>query len=97
MTAAVAGCLETFLGRKVPNLFRISFGLASPTEAKTLWVKLLDVTIPFCNHLEPALKGGLKNTQNVQDAIQTFRSLVQATVASNKTIYDEFKGKITAS
>ncbi|MCK5193768.1 MAG: AIPR family protein, partial [Desulfobulbaceae bacterium] len=96
LAGAVAGCLETFLARKVPNLFRISFGFTSPTEAKTLWLKLLDVTIPFCNQLEPALKGGLKNSQNVQDAIQTFRSLVQATVASNKTIYDGFKGKITA-
>jgi len=94
--AAVASCLETFLDRKVPNLFRISFGLTSPSESKNSWLNILDVTAPFCNHLDPALKGGLKNTQNVQSAIQTFRSLVQATVAANKTIYDEFKSKITA-
>lgn len=96
LTAAIAGCLETFLDRKVPNLFRISFGLKSPTESRALWLKILDVTTPFCNHLEPALTGGLKNTQNVHTAIQTFRSLVQATVDGNKTIYENFKSKITA-
>lgn len=70
--AAVASCLETFLDRKVPNLFRISFGITSPSASKNSWLKILDATAPFCNHLEPALKGGLKNTQNVQSAIQTW-------------------------
>ena len=85
------------LGRKVPNIYRISFGnTTSPKQAEENWDSILDATLPFCTQLNRGLTGGLKNTNTVKEVVNTFRSLVQATTASNKSIYQEFATKITA-
>lgn len=97
LVSAIANCLEVFLDRRVPNLFRISFGnKQSPMEAQKIWDIVLSVTVPFCMQLEPALNGGLNNSKEVSATISTFRSLVQATATANKAIFDKFKGEISA-
>ncbi|QJT14431.1 AIPR family protein [Aeromonas sp. 2692-1] len=93
--SAIVSCLEIFLSRQVPNLFRVSFGNScSPAKAQEYWKTVVDVGIPFCKQLVPALDGGLKNTKSVNDAISTFRSLVQATSNANQNIYDQFKAVV---
>ena len=97
LAAAIADCLEILLDRRVPNLFRISFGpKISPTNAMKIWDEIITVTIPFCKKLAPALEGGLKNSQKVNDVISTFRSLVEATAGANKPVFQRFKAKVTA-
>lgn len=97
LATAVVSCLEIMLGRKVPNIYRISFGSStSPKQAEAVWESVLNVTLPFCTQLNKGLIGGLKNTNTVKEVVNTFRSLVQATTASNKTIYDQFASKIVA-
>lgn len=97
LATAIVSCLEIMLGRKVPNIYRISFGNAtSPKQAEGNWDSVLDATLPFCTQLNRGLAGGLKNTNTVKEVVNTFRSLVQATTASNKSIYDDFASKITA-
>lgn len=97
LTAAIVSCLEIMLGRKVPNIYRISFGNAtSPKQAEAYWNNILDITLPFCSHLNDGLMGGLKNTNTVRRVVSTFRALVQATASSNKAIYESFASKITA-
>ncbi|GKW02759.1 hypothetical protein PEC301877_15740 [Pectobacterium carotovorum subsp. carotovorum] len=94
--SAITHCLETFLSRKVPNLFRISFGeKASPQEAEAIWEGIINVTLPFCAQLQPALEdGGLNNSSKVTSVLATFSSLVLATSAINAPIYNEFASKI---
>jgi hypothetical protein len=97
LVSAIGSCLETFLGRKVPNLFRISFGdKSSPKQAQQIWSPIVDATSPFCQQLVEAFTDGLKNTDRVQKAIQTFQSLVQATVEANTKIYAEFAKNISS-
>ena len=96
-SSAIVACLEIFLSRQVPNLFRVSFGgSCSPTKAQEHWRKVVDVGMPFCMQLAPALEGGLKNTKSVNDAISTFRSLIQATSSANQQIYDQFKEVVSS-
>ncbi|HHQ4799766.1 AIPR family protein [Aeromonas veronii] len=96
-SSAIVACLEIFLSRQVPNLFRVSFGgSCSPTKAQEHWRKVVDVGMPFCMQLAPALEGGLKNTKSVNDAISTFRSLIQATSSANQKIYDQFKEVVSS-
>lgn len=97
LSSAIASCMEIFLGRNVPNIYRISFGnKVSPLASEKIWSSILDVTLPFCGQLNKALVGGLNNSSVVKDVVNTFRSLVQATSSSNKAIYDEFGSKISA-
>ncbi len=49
------------------------------------------VTSPFTTQLSDAFTDGLKNTEKVTAAQNTFRSLVQATAAVNSSVFEKFK------
>lgn len=88
--AAVAKCLETFCGQKIPNLFRLSFGRVSPREAVDRWVPIVDATIPLCWCLMPAVEHGLKSKEKVTEVTDQFKSFVEQSKVVLKPKYDEF-------
>ena len=93
--SAVAACLEIFCGKKIPNLFRVSFGTkSSPEKSQQLWTDLIDRVAPLCVHLEEAFTYGLQNQERVRSAIQKFKSLVEATSTANNSIYKKFAKSI---
>lgn len=94
---AISHCLETFMDRRLPNLFRLSFGVTAPETAKENWTPIVDITLPFCNQLLPALEGGLKNPDRVEESIRTYRGLVEATKLANKDIISEFTKNVIIS
>ena len=61
-----------------------------------VWEPVINVVVPFFTHLNPAIVNGLKNTGEIEDAINTFSSLVEATRDSNATVFEAFKSKVTA-
>ena len=94
---AFSYCLETILERSVPNLFRISFGSkCSPTKSMENWKAVIDALIPFIEHLNPAIINGLKNQNEIEQAVSTFNSLAKSTRIFNASVFDIFKNKITA-
>ncbi|MFP1778759.1 AIPR family protein [Lonsdalea quercina] len=96
-TYAFSYCLETILERSVPNLFRISFGAkCSPTKSMENWKPVIDALIPFLEQLNPAIVNGLKNQNEIEQAVSTFNSLAKSTRAFNATVFDVFKNKIIA-
>lgn len=95
LASAIVGCLEVISGKKIPDIFRVHFGDdVSPKQAEGYWDLILDAVVPFCGQLSPALDGGLKNSQTVKQVSVVFRSLVQATYAGNKEIYEMFTKKL---
>jgi len=95
--SAVAACMETYLGRKVPNLFRLSFGSGlSPTQAQDLWMEIVLKTAPLSAHLEEAISDGLKNSERVRKVIETFQGLVEVTAEANTKQYGDFAAKVRA-
>ena len=92
LTAAIANCIEVFLGHAVPNKFRIGFGNASLPTAIQYWEPIIHATIPFAPQLAEATGPGLKTKPKIDQAIRTFRQLVDATKAANATVYSTFAG-----
>lgn len=91
LVAAIAASLETILSHKITNAFRLSFGeKISPHNGSKLWADIVNVTSPFCQQLSAAFSDGLKNMEKVSNAQTLFRSLVQATVVSNRELFDRF-------
>jgi hypothetical protein len=89
--AAIASCLETFVGKKVSSPSRVSFGAkTSPKLAAQNWLELVNTVSPFCQQLSEALTDGLKSNDRAQKAISTFRTLVQATAGANSETYKKF-------
>lgn len=95
LVSAVAACIETFLGKKVSNLYRLSFGeRVSPKDAQRIWSDIVDLTAPLAIHLEEALNDGLKSSERTDTAIAKFQSLVEATAAANASQFKNFKSKV---
>jgi hypothetical protein len=95
LTTSVAACIETVLGKAVPNLFRVSFGTkTSPAHAQELWKPIVDASIPFCDNLRPTLDKGLKNQEEVTKVVATFKSLVEATKRANGKIFEGFSNRV---
>jgi hypothetical protein len=94
--AAVASSLEIFCLKKIPNIFRVSFGSkTSPQKAQQIWSDVVERVVPLSVHLEDAFTFGLQNQERVRSAIQKFRSLVEATSSANKVTYRKFAKAIT--
>lgn len=80
LTSAIAKCLETFLGKPVPNTFRVSFGTrVSPPSGEKIWEPIVEVTIPFCKQLLPAVKTSLNSNDEAAQAISNFKDVVEST------------------
>lgn len=91
LVSAIATCMETFVGKRIPVPARVSFGTkTSPKVAKQYWAEVVSVVSPFCQQLVEALGDGLKSNDRAQKAILTFRSLVQATSGANAETYRKF-------
>ncbi|MGI9862630.1 AIPR family protein, partial [Moorella naiadis] len=88
--AAVAKCLETFCGQKIPNLFRLSFGQLSPRDAAERWASIVDATIPFCGCLIPAVENGLKSKEKVTEVTDLFKAFVEQSKVVMQTHYSKF-------
>lgn len=79
LTSAIANCLETFLGKPVPNAFRVSFDTqVSPKKAEECWEPIVEVTIPFCKHLLTAVKKSLNSNDDAKKAISNFKDFVES-------------------
>lgn len=91
LVSSISACIEVFLGRKVANVAKISFGpKTSPASATLNWSEIVQVVSPFTQQLMDALNDGLKSVDRANKAIGTFRSLVQATAIANKVAYSKF-------
>ncbi|ELY4095265.1 AIPR family protein [Cronobacter sakazakii] len=99
LCSAIAECLENFLGRPVPNLFRVSFGnTISPSQAESIWEPIVDVCLALSTQLLPALiDGGLKSPSKVKDCISNFSQLITATAQMNQPVYEAFEKKIKSA
>lgn len=96
--SAIASCMETFTGKRIPIPARTSFGpKTSPKQATQHWTEIVKLVSPFCQQLVEALSDGLKNSERAQKAITTFRSLVQATSGANADAYRKFAKTIVLS
>lgn len=97
LVSAIAGSLETILRHKVPNRFKVSFGdKISPAKGRDYWSQIVEVTSPFTTQLSDAFTDGLKNTEKVNTAQNTFKSLVQATSTANSSLFEKFKKHVSS-
>lgn len=97
MTHTVASCLEIVLGRVVTNPFRISFGWkCSLNESIGNWDDLLEILMPFANHLNAAVQNGLKSNAEINTTVTTFKTLVNSTRQYHSKTFDAFKSKVSA-
>jgi hypothetical protein len=95
LIAAIGGCLETYLGRSIPDRFLLNFGAGiSHWQAATFWKPIVESSLSFYQPLDSAIGLGLKSNVNVPAAIQTFTSLMEATKSANKALFEAFAATV---
>jgi hypothetical protein len=95
LTTAVARALETFLSRAVANPWRLSFGeRVAPVQAQPHWHPIVGVTVSFSGKLLPALKNGLKNTEDISRAGKEVTTLLEATKGPNTPVFEAFARQV---
>ncbi|MDQ0821019.1 hypothetical protein QFZ79_003390 [Arthrobacter sp. V4I6] len=90
--AAIASCVEVILSEVVTSRVDIEFkkNNLKPEQGVKLWLPVVRTALSFSEQLKPATNQGLKSSSNVKAVLALFTSLMEATVSSNKSIYDDF-------
>jgi hypothetical protein len=95
LISAIAKCLETFLGKPVPDSFKVSFGSnVSPQDAEQFWAPIVEVTIPFCSHLLPAVEKSLTSNDEAVRAINSFKNIIEFIKSYHQPIFQSFASHI---
>jgi hypothetical protein len=95
LVTAIAYSLEPILGKKIPNLFRLSFGIKiSPLRAQQIWAEIVDAYVPLCSNLEEAFTTGLQNQEKLKSAVTKFASLVEVMAGNMKVLHKKFSNTI---
>ncbi len=96
MASALARSFEIFLDKPIPNYFRLTFNEnLDINQAIKLWHPLIEVSSSFSQPLMDGLSDGFRNKNAVNNAIQTFQSLISSTKQVNSQIYNKFKKKVS--
>jgi hypothetical protein len=91
LVAAVSACLETILGRSVPDKFSVHFRKKSNLrDAEENWSKIISIVLPLSVHLSDGFSGKRITAEGVPKAINQFRTLFAAVAAPNKRALSEF-------
>ncbi|WP_400078579.1 AIPR family protein [Winogradskyella sp. R77965] len=92
---AISDCLENILNRRIPNKFSIKFCRnITFDEAKSLWRTIVMIGTAFVTQLNEGLQDGIKNQEKIDDARQTFVSLMSAVRTANAQVIDNFSSEV---
>jgi AIPR protein len=93
--AAVADCLESVLGKPIPDKFRLSFGeKISPQKAEEFWTDLCPPLLSLVTTLNVAFAVNRIGTEQAKKAIPQFRNVVQAVANPNKATFEKFASRV---
>lgn len=95
LAAAIAESLETVTGKVIADRVTLEFAdNCTPSVATGRWRPLVQALLPFVNQLSSAADNDLKSNEKVNEALEKFQSMVEATVESNERIYTQFKSHL---
>lgn len=89
--ASIGNSLETILGQKIIDTFRVSFhGKIFPDCAQKKWMPIIESAIPFSSKLKPAVEKSLSNDQDVKRAISEFGEALESVREAHDPKYASF-------
>lgn len=92
---SISDCLEILISKPISDKFSVHFkNKLSPNILKNKWRPIIDSLLAFTGQLTKPTESSLKNETELNNSIQSFTSLVQATKAANKKIYDAFANEV---
>lgn len=94
----VAQCLETIIGKPIPNRFDIKFkSNLSPSSAAAKWEPILDVVLSLANQLDSAFSRGRVTTEAVKKTVPNFVGIFASIANLQKDTFAAFASQLTTS
>lgn len=91
----VAQCLETIVGRPIPNKFDVRFRInGSPFKITTDWDSILDVILPLSGQLEGAFTKGRVTTEGVKKTVPNFIGVFASIANLQQETFKVFATKV---
>ncbi|OBS09181.1 AIPR family protein [Acidihalobacter prosperus] len=91
----VAQCLETIIGRPIPNKFDVRFRInRSPFKMTEEWDPILDIMLPLCGQLEGAFTKGRVTTEGVKKTIPNFIGIFASFANLQQATFNAFAAKV---
>ena len=87
----IAQCMETIIGKSVPNKFDLRFiSNVSPSQASGLWAPIVDMMLPLTNQLQAAFSRGRISNENVKKTVPNFAGIVASLAVPHKQTFGQF-------
>lgn len=98
LVSAIGSCIETILGKAVPDKYALRFTAnISPTAAMDIWQPVVDVVLSFSGQLQPATDLGLKAQERVNKALGDFSAMIEAVRSANPVPFDSLASATSVS
>ncbi len=87
----VAQCMETFLGRPIPNKSDLHFSKnLSPDKAEEAWKPIVDIVLSLSGHLETAFSRNRISNESVEKSVPGFVGIIASIANLQKENFDKF-------
>jgi hypothetical protein len=87
----VAKCMETILGRPIPNYFDLHFAKnVSPDTAAKFWLPIVEMMLSLSSQLENAFSRNRISNESVSKAVPYFVGIVDSIGSLHKETFDKF-------
>ncbi len=91
----VAQCLETIIGKPIPNKFDVQFeGNKSPFMLSEQWDPIIDILLPLASQLDEAFTKGRITADGVKRTVPKFQGVFGAVANLQKDAFSDFAKKI---
>jgi hypothetical protein len=87
----VSQCMETILGKPIPNRFDLYFSKnISPGIAAKFWLPIIDMMLSLSNQLENAFSRNRISNESISKAVPNFVGVVASISALQKEMFEKF-------
>jgi hypothetical protein len=92
---AVSQCMETILGRKIPNKFDLQFiNNLSPEKATTFWQPILEMALSLSSQLDDAFSRNRISSEGVESAVPKFVGIIDSLKSVHQETFATFEKNI---
>jgi hypothetical protein len=87
----ISKCMETILGRPIPNYFDLHFGKnVSPDDAAKFWLPIVEMMLSLSSQLENAFSRNRISNESISKAVPYFVGLVDSIGNLHKETFHKF-------
>ncbi len=92
---SVSQCMETILGRKIPNKFDLRFTKnLSPEKASELWLPIFEMVLSLSSQLDDAFSRNRISSEGVESTVPKFVGIIESLKSVHQATFSAFESNV---